>query len=150
MALRVLIVDDEALARSRLRSLLADCTSPGALVVGEVANAADAMQFVTHHAVADVRLFLLAAILGVTGWAQLARLLRAETLKLGELDYVQAARAFGVSNSGIMRRHILPNLTHIIVIVSVLDFSGLVLYDCLLYTSPSPRDRTRSRMPSSA
>ena len=27
---------------------------------------------------------------------------------------------------------------------------GLVLYDCLLYTSPSPRDRTRSRMPSSA
>ena len=51
MALRVLIVDDEALARSRLRSLLADCTSPGALVVGEVANAADAMQFVTHHAV---------------------------------------------------------------------------------------------------
>ncbi|HOE42141.1 MAG TPA: ABC transporter permease [Rhodoferax sp.] len=81
---------------------------------------------------ADVRLFLLAAILGVTGWAQLARLLRAETLKLGELDYVQAARAFGVSNSGIMRRHILPNLTHIIVIVSVLDFSGLVLYEAVL------------------
>ncbi|HOE40525.1 MAG TPA: LytTR family DNA-binding domain-containing protein [Rhodoferax sp.] len=51
MALRVLIVDDEALARSRLCRLLADCTSPGALVVGEVANAADAMQFVTHHAV---------------------------------------------------------------------------------------------------
>ena len=51
MALRVLIVDDEALARSRLCRLLADCTSPGALVVGEAANAADAMQFVTHHAV---------------------------------------------------------------------------------------------------
>jgi len=81
---------------------------------------------------ADVRLFLLAVILGVTGWAQLARLLRAETLKLGELDYVQAARAFGVSDGGIMRRHILPNLTHIVVIVAVLDFSGLVLYEAVL------------------
>lgn len=81
---------------------------------------------------ADVRLFLLAAILGITGWASLARLLRAETLKLGELDYVQAAHAFGVSNLGIMRRHILPNLTHLIVIVAVLDFSGLVLYEAVL------------------
>ena len=81
---------------------------------------------------ADIRLFLLSAILGLTGWAQLARLLRAETLKLGELDYVQAARAFGVSHSGIMRRHILPNVTHIIVIVAVLDFSGLVLYEAVL------------------
>ena len=81
---------------------------------------------------ADIRLFLLAAILGITGWAGLARLLRAETLKLGELDYVQAARAFGVSDVGIMRRHILPNLTHIVVIVAVLDFSGLVLYEAVL------------------
>ena len=81
---------------------------------------------------ADIRLFLLAAILGITGWASLARLLRAETLKLGELDYVQAARAFGVSNTGIMRRHILPNLTHIVVIVAVLEFSGLVLYEAVL------------------
>jgi len=81
---------------------------------------------------ADVRLFLLAVILGITGWAGLARLLRAETLKLGELDYVQAARAFGVSDTGIMRRHILPNVTHIVVIVAVLDFSGLVLYEAVL------------------
>lgn len=81
---------------------------------------------------ADVRLFLLAVILGVTGWAQLARLLRAETLKLGELDYIQAARAFGVSDGRIMRRHIIPNLTHIVVIVAVLDFSGLVLYEAVL------------------
>jgi len=81
---------------------------------------------------ADIRLFLLATILGLTGWAQLARLLRAETLKLGELDYVQAARAFGVSHAGIMRRHLLPNVTHIIVIVAVLDFSGLVLYEAVL------------------
>ncbi len=81
---------------------------------------------------ADIRLFLLSAILGLTGWAALARLLRAETLKLSELDYVQAARAFGVSNAGIMRRHVLPNVTHIVLIVAVLDFSGLVLYEAVL------------------
>ena len=81
---------------------------------------------------ADLRLFLLAAILGFTGWASLARMLRAETLKLSELEYVQAARAFGVPDTGIMRRHILPNVTHIVLIVAVLDFSGLVLYEAVL------------------
>ena len=81
---------------------------------------------------ADVRLLLLCVILGVTGWATLCRLLRAETLKLSELDYVQAARAFGVSHLGIMRRHIFPNLMHVVLIVAVLDFSALVLYEAVL------------------
>lgn len=81
---------------------------------------------------ADVRLFLLSVILGVTGWATLARLLRAETLKLTELDFVQAARAFGVPDFGIMRRHILPNVLHVVLIVTVLDFSGLVLLEAVL------------------
>jgi len=88
--------------------------------------------FVTGLERADIRLFLLATILGLTGWAALARLLRAETFKLVELDYVQAARAFGVSHAGIMRRHILPNVIHIVLIVSVLDFSGLVLLEAVL------------------
>jgi peptide/nickel transport system permease protein len=81
---------------------------------------------------ADIRLFLLAVVLGVTGWTGLARLLRAETLKLTELDYVQAARAFGVSHAGIMRRHILPNVMHVVLIVSVLEFAGIVLYEAVL------------------
>lgn len=51
MTLRVVIVDDEALARTRLRSLLADCTAPAAQVVGEAANAADAVQILMHQRV---------------------------------------------------------------------------------------------------
>lgn len=51
MVLRVLIVDDEALARSRLKSLLADCSAPGARVVGEAANTAQALQCVSQQAV---------------------------------------------------------------------------------------------------
>jgi peptide/nickel transport system permease protein len=81
---------------------------------------------------ADVKLFLLCTVLGLTGWAGLCRLLRAETLKLRELDYVQAANAFGVSSSRIMVRHIFPNVAHLMLIVTVLDFSSLILYEAVL------------------
>jgi peptide/nickel transport system permease protein len=81
---------------------------------------------------AEFRLFLLTLILGVTGWSTLCRLLRAETLKLAELEYVQAAHAFGVSHWRIMRRHVLPNVMHLVLIVAVLDFSALVLYEAVL------------------
>ena len=81
---------------------------------------------------ADVRLFCLAVIIGVTGWAGLARLLRAETMKVSAMDFVTAARAFGVSAPAIMLRHILPNVVHIVLIVAVLDFSGIVLYEAVL------------------
>lgn len=81
---------------------------------------------------ADLRLFLLCMILGLTGWAGLCRLLRAESLKLRELEYVQAARAFGISNFRIMARHLLPNVMHIVLITVVLEFSGLVLYEAVL------------------
>lgn len=88
--------------------------------------------FPTVAARADLRLFLLCLILGLTGWAGLCRLLRAEALKLRELEYVQAARAFGVSHWRIMFRHLLPNVMHIVLITMVLQFSGLVLYEAVL------------------
>jgi len=81
---------------------------------------------------ADVKLFLLCAVLGLTGWAGLCRLLRAETLKLRELDYVQAANAFGVAPVRIMVRHVFPNVAHLMLIVTVLDFSSLILYEAVL------------------
>jgi peptide/nickel transport system permease protein len=80
----------------------------------------------------DIKLFLLCAVLGLTGWAGLCRLLRAETLKLRELDYVQAAQAFGVGANRIMARHIFPNVAHLMLIVTVLEFSSLILYEAVL------------------
>lgn len=88
--------------------------------------------FDTVAARADLRLFMLCLILGLTGWAGLCRLLRAEVLKLRELDYVQAAQAFGVSHLRIMFRHLLPNVMHIVLITLILEFSGLVLYEAVL------------------
>ena len=81
---------------------------------------------------ADLKLFLLCAVLGLTGWAGLCRLLRGETLKLRELEFVQAANAFGVSPWRIMIRHIFPNVAHLMLIVTVLEFSALILYEAVL------------------
>jgi peptide/nickel transport system permease protein len=81
---------------------------------------------------ADLRLLALCFILGITSWTGLCRLLRGETLKLRELEYIQAAQAFGVSNGRIIIRHILPNLMHIVIIALVMDFSGLVLAEAVL------------------
>ncbi len=88
--------------------------------------------FVTAAQRADARLLALCLILGVTSWTGLCRLLRAETLKLRELEYVQAARALGATTSRILGRHILPNVMHIVLITVVLDFSGLVLAEAVL------------------
>lgn len=81
---------------------------------------------------ADLRLVFLCLILGVTSWTGLCRLLRGETLKLREMEYIQAAQAFGVSSLRILTRHILPNVMHIVLISLVMDFSGLVLAEAVL------------------
>ncbi|MFG6466088.1 ABC transporter permease [Roseateles sp. BYS87W] len=80
----------------------------------------------------DLKMLLLCVILGLTGWAGLCRLVRAETLKLRELDYVQAATAFGVGDARIMLRHIVPNVMHLVLITLVLSFSELILYEAVL------------------
>ncbi|MEF8770906.1 MAG: ABC transporter permease [Candidatus Accumulibacter phosphatis] len=88
--------------------------------------------FATAAERADLRLLALCCILGVTSWTGLCRLLRGETLKLRELEYIQAAQAFGVSDLRIIARHILPNLMHIVIIALVMDFSSLVLAEAVL------------------
>ncbi|MCW8821675.1 MAG: ABC transporter permease [Sulfurovum sp.] len=80
----------------------------------------------------DLRLLFLILILGITSWTGLCRLLRAETLKISQMEFVTAAKAFGVGRLTIIRRHIIPNLMHIILISVVLDFSGLVLAEAVL------------------
>jgi peptide/nickel transport system permease protein len=88
--------------------------------------------FDTAASRADLRLVFLCLILGMTSWTGLCRLLRGETLKLRELEYIQAAQSFGVSSLRILSRHIMPNVMHIILIALVMDFSGLVLAEAVL------------------
>ncbi|HYC48494.1 MAG TPA: ABC transporter permease [Burkholderiales bacterium] len=88
--------------------------------------------FATTEMRADVRLLALCVILGITSWTGLCRLLRGEALKLREMEYIQAAQAFGVSHWRVMSRHLLPNVMHIVLIAVVMDFSGLVLAEAVL------------------
>lgn len=70
--------------------------------------------------------------LGVTGWVHLCRITRGETLKLREANYVEAARALGVTNRKIIARHILPNLAHLVIITVALLFTAMVLLETIL------------------
>jgi peptide/nickel transport system permease protein len=80
----------------------------------------------------DLKLLFLCLIIGLTEFATICRLVRGETLKLRELDYVQASQAFGASASKIMFKHIMPNVMHIVIITLVLEFSQIVLYEAVL------------------
>ncbi len=74
----------------------------------------------------------LCIVMGLTGWVSLCRILRGEALKLREKQYVQAALALGVSRFRVIRRHVIPNLMHLVLISVVLRFSGLVLAEAVL------------------
>jgi peptide/nickel transport system permease protein len=89
-------------------------------------------QFTSLLVRADMRLLFLCMILGVTSWTGLCRMLRAETLKLREMEFVLAAESLGVTRGMILFRHILPNVMHIVLISVVLDFSALVLAEAVL------------------
>ena len=70
--------------------------------------------------------------MGFTGWVGLCRLIRAEYLKHRERQYVLAARALGASDASIMFRHILPNVSHLVIINFSLRFPGLILTEAVL------------------
>ncbi len=103
-----------------------------AVLILNVYMSKHAEEFASLTQRADLRLLFLCLILGLTSWTGLCRLLRAETLKLREVDFVQAASAFGVGSTQTIFRHILPNVMHIVLITLVLDFSGLVLAEAVL------------------
>jgi peptide/nickel transport system permease protein len=70
--------------------------------------------------------------LACTSWIGLCRLVRGETLKHRDREYVRAAKALGANNSRIMFRHILPNLLPIVIISVTLGFSGLAMQETIL------------------
>lgn len=70
--------------------------------------------------------------LSVTSWIGTCRLVRAETLKLREADYVLAARACGRGSFAILLKHILPNVLHIGIIQFSLGFVGAISAEVIL------------------
>ncbi len=71
-------------------------------------------------------------IIGLTGWMGVARLVRAETLSIREMDYITAARCIGCSDRRIIFRHILPNVASPVLVSATLGIAGAILTESAL------------------
>jgi len=77
-------------------------------------------------------LIVIVFVIGITSWSATARIIRSQTLSLRELAFVDRSRVVGGSSRHIMRSHILPNVTNLIVANSVLVFAGAILTETTL------------------
>ena len=77
-------------------------------------------------------IFHVMIIIGITSWTGVARLVRAEFLKQKTLDYVQAARALGLSRQRIIFRHILPNAMAPVLVTATFGVASAILIESSL------------------
>lgn len=82
--------------------------------------------------VLDPGLPTLIIVIGVTSWVLYARMIRSETLSLREREYVKAAKTMGVSDFQIMKRHILPNVTSSVIVISTLSVASTIITESSL------------------
>jgi len=78
-------------------------------------------------AILEPNIFTIMAVIGVTGWMDVARLVRAEFLTLKERDFVDAARALGMRNKRLIVRHILPNALSPVFVAATFGVAGAIL-----------------------
>jgi peptide/nickel transport system permease protein len=71
-------------------------------------------------------------ILGVAGWIQFARIVRAETLALSAREFVEAARAVGARDARILFRHMLPNVSASIIVMASFQFAQMIVVESSL------------------
>ena len=70
--------------------------------------------------------------LGLTSWVDICRLIRAETMKHKQREYILAAQSYGCGNSRIIFRHLIPNVFHLIIISFSLRFVGFIQAEVIL------------------
>ncbi len=80
-------------------------------------------------AILEPSIFTIMAVIGVTSWMDVARLVRAEFLTLKERDFVDAARAVGVRNMRLIFRHILPNALSPVFVAATFGIAGAILIE---------------------
>lgn len=78
-------------------------------------------------AILEPNIFTIMAVIGVTGWMDVARLVRAEFLTLKERDFVDAARALGIRNKRLIVRHVLPNALSPVFVAATFGVAGAIL-----------------------
>jgi ABC-type dipeptide/oligopeptide/nickel transport system permease subunit len=65
-------------------------------------------------------------------WVNYARLVRGETLRIREMEYVLAARTVGIDERRLLTRHVLPNMLHSILVLATLDMAWVIIFEASL------------------
>ncbi len=77
-------------------------------------------------------ILLIFIAIGATNWLDLARMVRGQTLSLKQKEFIEAARACGISNAKIIKRHIIPNLMGVVIIYVTLTIPATILAESVL------------------
>lgn len=78
------------------------------------------------------KIYVLMIIMGVLKWASVARLVRGQILSIREMEYMQAAKACGLKTSRIIIKHLIPNVTSIIIVMATMDLGSVILTESTL------------------
>lgn len=87
---------------------------------------------ITTLALIDANFILTAIVLGALMWVGVARICRAEIMKIKAESYIESAEALGLSNFSIIKNHILPNISRPILIQLIFIFSNCILIESTL------------------
>jgi oligopeptide transport system permease protein len=77
-------------------------------------------------------IFLIFIAIGAINWLDMARIVRGQTLSLKKKEFIEAARAGGVSSFDIVRRHIVPNLLGVVIVYVTLTIPQVILVESFL------------------
>jgi peptide/nickel transport system permease protein len=85
-----------------------------------------------YRAAGAESIFLIVAVLGITGWMGIARIVRSQVLSLKEQEFVQAGRALGLSDARLIARHIIPNTLAPVIVYGSLAIGSTILVEASL------------------
>jgi peptide/nickel transport system permease protein len=78
------------------------------------------------------KIYFIMLVIGVIGWAGVARMVRGQILSLREMEYMQAAEAAGIRTSKKIFKHLVPNVMPIIIIIATMDLGSIILTESVL------------------
>ncbi|MEJ5227747.1 oligopeptide ABC transporter permease [Thermodesulfovibrio sp.] len=80
-------------------------------------------------AVLEPSVYIIMVVIGLTGWMDVARLVRAEVLSIKEREFILAARAIGAGSGRIIFKHIIPNAIYPVIVAATFSVGGAILIE---------------------
>ena len=75
----------------------------------------------------EIKIYILMLIMGVFNWSGVARMVRGQILSVREMEYMQAAEACGISTFSKIFKHLIPNVTPVIIVMATMDLGAFIL-----------------------